>query len=62
MIGGKPYTMDKKEWSSVFFMLSLSVDSGAKSKSDDLANENSEVTSKLGKKPHRYRQIVDLML
>jgi len=52
MIDGKPHTMDKKEGSSVFFMLSLSVDSSAKSKSDDLAHENSEVTSKLGKKPH----------
>jgi hypothetical protein len=51
MIDGKPHTMDKKEGSSVFFMLSLSVDSSAKSKSDDLAHENSNV-SKLGLKNH----------
>jgi len=47
MIHGKPHTMDKIEGSSVFFMLSVSVDSSAKSKSDDLAHENSNV-SKLG--------------
>jgi hypothetical protein len=39
----------KKQGSSVFFMLSLSVDSSAKLKSHNLAHENSEVT-KLGKK------------
>jgi hypothetical protein len=51
MIDGKPHTMDKKEGSSVFFMLSLSIDSSAKSKSEDLAHENFEVISKLGLKP-----------
>lgn len=43
--------MDKIEGSSVYFILSVSVDSSAKSKSDDLAHENSNV-SKLCKKNH----------
>jgi NOL1/NOP2/fmu family ribosome biogenesis protein len=41
----------KKKGLQYSFMLSLSVDSRAKSKSDELAHENSEVT-KLGEKPH----------